>query len=87
MPDSSKAFIACSSSHQVMAVWLAVPADSWRGKQDPTLQQDHLLTLLDVGKTPTHLTLKPDGGEVLSTNFGSNSLSEMSTWTNEVEGT
>lgn len=87
LPDSTKAFVACSASHQVMAIWLAVPADSWRGRQDATLQQDHLLTLLDVGKTPTHLTLKPDGGEVLSTNFGSNSLSEMSTWTNEVEGT
>ena len=87
LPDSTKAFVACSGSHQIMVVWLAVPADSWRGKHDPSLEQDHLLTLLDVGKTPTHLTLKPDGGEVFSTNFGSNSLSEMSTWTNEVIGT
>ncbi len=87
LADSTKAFVACSGSHQIMAVWLGVPADSWRGKQDASLQQDHLLTLLDVGKTPTHLALKPDGGEVFSTNFGGNSISEISTWTNEVSGT
>lgn len=87
LPDSTKAFIACSGSNQVMSVWLGVPADSWRGKQDASLQQDHLLALLDVGKTPTHLAVKPDGGEVFSTNFGSNSISEISTWTNEVLGT
>ncbi len=85
--DSTKAFIACSASHRIMTLWLGVPASSWRGKQDATLQQDHLLTFLDVGKTPTHLTVKPDGGELFSTNFGGNSLSELSTWTNEVEGT
>ena len=87
LSDSTKAFIACSASHQVMALWLGVPAKTWRGKQDASLQSDHLLTLLDVGKTPTHLTLKPDDGEIFSTNFGSNSLSEISAWTNEVEGT
>ena len=87
LSDSSKAFIACSGSHQVMAVWLAAAADSWRGKQDASLQQDHMLALLDVGKTPTHLALKPDGGEIFSTNFEANSVSEMSTWTNEVENT
>ncbi len=85
--DSTKAFIACSATHQVMALWLGVPATTWRGKQDASLQSDHLLTLLDVGKTPTHLTLKPDDGEIFSTNFGANSLSEISAWTNEVEGT
>lgn len=87
LPDSTKALVACSGSSQVMAVWLGVSADSWRGKQDATLQQDHLLTFLDVGKTPTSLALKPDGGEVFSTNFGGNSLSEISTWNNEVLGT
>jgi len=51
------------------------------------LQHDQLLTLLDVGKTPTHLAMKPDGFEVFSTNFGSDSISEISTWTNEVLGT
>lgn len=87
LPDSTKAFAACSASNKIMAVWLGVPANSWRGKQDPTLQQDHLLATLDVGKTPTHLAVKPDGGEIFSTNFGSNSISEISTWTNEVLGT
>ncbi len=87
LPDSTKAFIACSATHRLMAVWLGVPAEAWRGKQDQSLQTDHLLTFLDVGKTPVHLTVKPDGGELFSTNFGADSLSEMSTWTNEVEGT
>ncbi len=87
LPDSTKAFIACSGTHRIMAVWLGVAAGTWRGKQDAGLQQDHLLTFLDVGRTPTHLTVKPDGGEVFSTNFGVNSVSEMSAWTNEVEGT
>ena len=90
VPDdklSAKVYVACSGSHQIMAVWLAVPASSWRGKHDPSLQQDHLLAFLDVGKLPVHLALKPDGGEVFSTNFGANSISEMSTWTNDVNGT
>lgn len=87
LKDSTKAFVTCSASHRVLTLWLGAPADSWRGKQDPSLQADHLLALLDVGKTPTHLALKPDDGEVFSTNFGANSLSEMSTWTNEVAGT
>ena len=70
-----------------MTVWLAAGAASWRGKQDASLQQDHLLTFLDVGQTPTHLTLKHDGGEVFSTNFDADSISEISTWTNEVLST
>lgn len=87
LPDSTKAFVTCANSNQIMAVWLGVPANSWRGKQDASLQQDHLLSLLDVGKTPGYLALKADGGEVFSMNFGSNSISEISTWTNEVLGT
>ncbi|MGI4827859.1 MAG: YncE family protein [Janthinobacterium lividum] len=87
LPDSTKGFISCSESHQIMAVWLGVASDTWRGKQDASLQQDHLLAFLDVGKTPVHLALKPDGGEVFSTNFGANSISEVSTWTNDVSGT
>ena len=87
LPDSSKAFVACSGSHQVMAIWLGAAPDSWRGKQDPALQHDQMLTMLDVGRTPTHIALKPDGGEVFSTNFDSDSISEMSAWTNEVLGT
>ncbi len=87
LPDSTKAFVACSDGHQVMVVWLAVAADSWNGKQDASLQRDHLLCMLDVGKTPTHLAMKSDGGEIFSTNFGSDSISTINTWTNEVEGT
>ncbi len=87
LQDSSKAFVACSGSHQVMALWLAADPASWRGKQDASLQGDHLLTLLDVGKTPTHLAAKSDNGEVFSTNFDGNSISEMSAWTNEVTNT
>ena len=70
-----------------MAIWLAVLPDSWPGKQDASLQQDHLLARLDVGNTPTHLALKPDGGEIFVTNFGSDSISEINTSTNEVGGT
>jgi YVTN family beta-propeller protein len=87
LPDSSKAFVACSGSHLVMAVWLAADPDTWRGKQDPALEHDQMLCLLDVGKTPTHLALKPDGGEVFSTNFDSDSISEIDTWNNQVLGT
>lgn len=36
---------------------------------------------------PVHLALKPDGGEIFVSNFGSDSISEISTWTNEVLGT
>ncbi len=87
LPDSSKAFVACSGGHQVMAISLAAAPDSWAAKQDPSLLTDHLLTMLDVGAAPVHLALKPDGGEVFVSNFGSDSISEISTWTNEVGGT
>jgi YVTN family beta-propeller protein len=87
LPDSSKAFIACSSGHQVMAISLAAASGSWPAKQDPNQLTDHLLTLLDVGQTPVHLAMKPDGGEIFVSNFGSDSISEISTWTNEVGGT
>jgi YVTN family beta-propeller protein len=85
--SGSKAFVACSGTNKVMVVWLGAAADSWRGKQDPSLRHDQMLCLLDVGRTPTHLAVKPDGGEVFATNFDSDSISEISTWTNEVLGT
>ncbi len=87
LPDSSKAFVTCSGGHQVMAVSLAAAPDSWAAKQNPSLMTDHLLAMLDVGAAPVHLALKPDGGEVFVSNFGSDSISEISTWTNEVGGT
>ena len=87
LPDSSKTFIACSFGHQVMAVWLAAAPDSWSAKQDAASTSDHLLALLDVGENPTNLALKPDGGEVFASNQDSGSISEISTWTNEVGST
>jgi YVTN family beta-propeller protein len=87
LPDSSKAFIACSSSHHVMALGLAAAPGSWAARQDSNQLTDHLLTFLDVGETPVQLAMKPDGGEIFVSNFGSDSISEISTWTNEVGGT
>lgn len=87
LPDSSKAFVACSSGHQVMAIGLAAAANSWAAKHNSSLQTDHFLTLLDVGVTPVHLALKPDGGEIFVSNFASDSISEIATGTNEVGGT
>jgi len=87
LPYSTKAFIACSGGHQVMAVSLAAAPDSWAAKQNPSLLTDRMLTLMDVGETPIQLALKPDGGEVFCSNFGSGSFSEIDTQTNEVDGT
>ena len=87
LPDSSKAFIACSGGHQVMSINLAAAPDSWSAKQNPSLLNDSVLALLDVGQTPVHLAMKPDGGEVFASNFASDSISEISTYTNEVGGT
>lgn len=49
-------------------------------------RSDHFLTYLDVGQTPVHLALKPDGGEIFVCNFDSGSISEIATGTNEVGG-
>ncbi len=87
LSDSSKAFIACSDAETVLSISLASEAGSWPAKQDPASMQDRLMTRLRVGKTPTHLALKPDSGELFVSNFGSNSISEISTFTNEVGGT
>jgi YVTN family beta-propeller protein len=37
-----------------------------------------------VGKTPVHLALKPDGGELIVCNFDSDNISIIETTTNEV---
>jgi YVTN family beta-propeller protein len=87
LPDSSKAFVACSSGHHVMAISLAAAPASWAAMQDPSLLTDHMLALLDVGDSPVQLALKPDGGEIFSMNFGSGSFSEINTQTDEVGGT
>jgi YVTN family beta-propeller protein len=77
VPDSSKAFVACSAGHQVMAIALA--------EAHPALP-DRLEALMDVGRAPLQLALKPDGGEVFSVNSLSDSISEIVTNTNDVGG-
>jgi len=78
LPDSSKAFVACRGSAQVAVVQLKKP--EW--KQD----DDRLLTLLNVGQSPVHLALKPDGGEIFVSNADSGTFSEIATQANEVGG-
>jgi YVTN family beta-propeller protein len=85
-PDSSRAFIACSAGHQVMAIGLA-QTGSVSADNTGQARTDRLLTLLDVGKSPVNLALKPDGGEAFSSNFDSDSISEIGTSADEVGGT
>lgn len=80
LPDSTKAYIACSGGHQVMDIGLA-HKDRERGEVS-----DRLLTLLDVGKTPISIALKPDGGEAFVSNFDSDTVSEIATSNNDVGG-
>jgi YVTN family beta-propeller protein len=87
LPDSSKTFVACSAGRQVMVISLAAEAGSWPARQDATTLTDHQVAMLDVGMNPTNLTLKPDGGEIFCSNRGSDSISEISTQTNEVGST
>jgi YVTN family beta-propeller protein len=74
LPDSSKAFVACSGSSQVASI--ALNSGGGLG--------DHLLALLDVGRTPVNLTLKPDGGELMVCDFDSDSISIVETGNDEV---
>jgi YVTN family beta-propeller protein len=78
LPDSSKAFIACSAGRQIMVLGLA------RSNGLPSERADRMLCLLDVGRAPVSLALKPDGGEIFSVNFDTNSISEIETATSEV---
>lgn len=87
LPDSGKAFVACSGGTQVMDVQLAsappaLPSKARGNASEP--RADALLALLDVGKTPVSLALKPDGGEIFVANYDSGSVSEIDTSTNEV---
>lgn len=85
LPDSSKVFVACSSGHQLMVIALARPADAANLGQTPA-HDDALEALLDVGHSPVHLALKPDGGEIFVSNFDSDSISEVETRTDDVSG-
>jgi YVTN family beta-propeller protein len=80
MPDSSKAFVTCSGGHQVMVIGLA------HGTGSDPLAADVLLTFMDVGKSPVHIVLKPDGGEAFVSNYDSDTISEITTTSNEVGG-
>jgi DNA-binding beta-propeller fold protein YncE len=82
LPDSSKAFAACGGGHQVMAMQLAHQARPDGRPATP----DRLESLLDVGRAPIHLALKPDGGEMFVSNSLSNSISEVVTSTGDVGG-
>jgi YVTN family beta-propeller protein len=79
LPDSSKAFVTCSGGHQIMVIGLAHSNGS-----DPR-PADVLLSLLDVGQTPLHMALKPDG-EAFVSNYDSDTISELTTSSNEVGG-
>jgi YVTN family beta-propeller protein len=80
LPDSSKAFVPCAGGHQVMVIALAQPAAN-------PAQPDRLETLMDVGRAPVELTLKPDGGEIFAANSLSDSVSEIYDTTDEVGDT
>jgi len=79
LPDSSKTFVACSAGHQVMAIALT------HSKANPN-QPDRLESLMDVGRAPVQLALKPDGGEIFASNSLADSISEVVTTTDDVGG-
>jgi YVTN family beta-propeller protein len=86
LPDSSKAFVACTGGHQVMALGLKRPeSQNWNG-QNPQERVDRLLAFLDVGPAPVHLAQKPDGGEIFVSNSGGDTISEIATGANEAGG-
>jgi YVTN family beta-propeller protein len=92
VPESNKAFVACaaraenarSTSKTFKKQAGAQPDDGPGQVAVVDLASDKLLTLLDVGKTPVHLALKPDGGEMFVSNFGSDTVSTIETGANEV---
>lgn len=101
LPESSKAFVACSGSSQVAVIGLSSPTGEISPQQRSAFQPksnrrfgnersafgpDRLLALLDVGAAPVQLALKPDGGEIFVSNFDSDTISEIAAGTNEVGG-
>ena len=80
LSDSSKVFMPCSAGHQVMVISLA-RADAH------SAEPDRLETLMDVGRAPVDLALKPDGGEIFVSNSLSDSVSEIYNSTDEVADT
>lgn len=87
LPDSSKTFVPCASGHQIMSIALARPGQpTSKQTQAAPAQPDRLEALMDVGRNPVDLALKPDGGEVFVVNSTSDSISEVITGTNDVQG-
>jgi YVTN family beta-propeller protein len=89
LPDSSKAFAACSAGHQIMALRLARAAALLSAPDSSATlpaQPDLLEAMLDVGQAPVQLALKPDGGELFVLNSLSNSISEVVTTTDDPGG-
>ncbi len=91
--DSSKAFVPCSEGHQVMAIAIARPEDRPAAPGVPGDRSsssgwapDRLETLMDVGRAPVNVALKPDGGELFVSNSLSDSISEVVTNSNDVGG-
>ncbi len=91
--DSSKAFVPCSEGHQVMVIVLAhpesqpaEPAVPAGRSLSPAWEPDRLETLMDVGRAPVNVALKPDGGELFVSNSLSDSISEVVTNSNDVGG-
>jgi YVTN family beta-propeller protein len=81
--DSSKAFVPCSEGHQVMVLALAHPENH---PADSGWEADRLETVMDVGRAPVNVALKPDGGELFVSNSLSDSISEVVTNSNDVGG-
>jgi len=91
--DSSKAFVPCSEGHQVMVIALAHPEGNPSSPGGPENKSspaewapDRLETLMDVGRAPINVALKPDGGELFVSNSLSDSISEVVTNSNDVGG-
>ena len=53
-------------------------------KSKSAMTGDRVLALIDVGRTPVSLTLKPDGGELIVCDFDSDSISIIETGNDEV---
>ncbi|WP_420238680.1 beta-propeller fold lactonase family protein [Telmatobacter bradus] len=88
LQDSSKAFVACAGGHQVMVLQLARTAHAATAKEEAvTTRLDHLEALLDVGRQPVHLALKPDGGEIFASNQAADTVSEIYDSSDEVGDT
>ena len=79
-PTPPKHLFPATGGHQILVVGLAHAGGSY------PLARDVLLSFLDVGRSPLHIALKPDGGEAFVTNYDSDTISELTTSSNEVGG-